>query len=422
MNNINITNGVNFHSIIDDRFKTNKISIHFIQKISRETVTTNALIPQILRKGYKGCENFTMFNRELEELYGASVTAYVSKVGDYHDLTLSITTLDDKFALENEEISKKAAEILIKMAFSPIVEGDGFSEKDVKLEKASLIDTIQAELNEKRVYAVNQMTRLMLKDSPAGIPTNGFIEDIESITPQSAKKQYDNIIKNAKIEIMYVGCGGDANAVDVFKDAFANISRDYKDLAPTEEYKSTTESLKEKTERIEVNQSKLVMGFSSGVSYEDDDVYAMRLACTILGGTTSSKFFLNVREKLQLCYYCAARFNSAKGIVSIDSGIENDKVETAKVAILNEIEDMKKGNFTDDDMKFALLSIKNSLSSVFESKYSIESYFLNQIIFNKNNTPEMEKDIFDKITRDEVIAVAQKIKIDTVYLLTGKEV
>ena len=141
----------------------------------------------------------------------------------------------------------------------------------------------------------------------------------------------------------------------------------------------------------------------------------------ILGGTTSSKLFVNVREKLSLCYYCISRYDLYKGILLIDSGVENINIEKARAEILAQLEAICKGDFTEEEQRSALLSLKNSYNSVYESDSSIEGYYFGQILKKTRFTPEMEKEKLEKVTREEIIQVAKKIKLDTVYLLTGKE-
>ncbi len=421
LKSIEIANGVNFNTIIDKRFKTNRISINFVTELRADTVTVNALIPQLLKKGFEGCETYTELNRKLEELYGAYVNADVQKKGDYQILTLCITGIDDRFSLENESIIQKTADILCNLALKPIVEDGGFSKKYVELEKNSLIDSIDAELNEKRIYALNNAIRLMCKDEPYGLPMYGFKDKVLEITPQSAKEQYDNILKTAKIEIMFTGCGDDTKAIDVFTNAFKSLNRDYAEI-PSITAHISAKKVTEKTENMPVSQSKLVLGFGACVTSRDMLAPAMRLMVAILGGTPSAKLFLNVREKLSLCYYCAARYDVSKGIITIDSGVENQNIQKAREEILVQLDLMKKGEFTDDEINNATLSLKNAFSSIYEHSSSIEGFYLGQILSGIQSSPDAEKLKLDSITRQEIINAANKVTLDTVYILTGNEV
>lgn len=420
LKSIEIASGVIFNTIIDKRFKTNRISINFVTELKAETVTVNALIPQLLKKGFVGCENYTQLHQKLQELYGAYIGADVQKKGDYQILSLCVTGIDDKFSLENESIIQKTADILCRMALEPITEEDGFSKQYVELEKNSLIDSIEAELNEKRIYALNNALRIMCKDEPYGLPMYGFKEKVAEITPQSAKKQYDNILKTAKIEIMFTGCGDDSSAIEVFTKAFQALDRAYSPI-PAIAAHPPSKDITEKTEIIAVSQSKMVLGFSASTTSKDILAPAMRLMVAILGGTPSAKLFLNVREKLSLCYYCAARYDIAKGIITIDSGVENQNIQKARDEILVQLDLMKSGDFTDDEISNAALSLKNAFSSVYEHASSIENFYLGQILSGLQSSPDAEKLKLDSITRQDIIDAANKVSLDTVYILTGSE-
>lgn len=421
LKSIEISSGVNFNAITDKRFKTNRISINFVTKLDKKLVTTNALIPQLLKKGYEGCNNFTELNRKLENLYGAFINADVQKKGDYQILTLCITGIDDRFSLENESIIQKMSEILCNMAFKPIIKDGGFPKEQVDLEKNYLMDSIDAELNEKRLYAINNAINLMCKDEPYGLPVHGFKDKVSDITPKSAKEQYDKVIKTSRIEIIFSGCGDDSKALGVFKEAISTVSRKYLEIEPIKVHPANAK-VNEDTEIMKVSQSKMVLGFSSGVTIKDMQAPAMRLMVAVLGGTPSAKLFVNVREKLSLCYYCAAHYDITKGIVLIDSGVENKNIKKAKEEIIVQLNLIKNGEFTDDEISNATLALKNAFSSVYEHLSSIESFYLGQILSGINSSPDAEKLKLDSITRQDIINAANKVNLDTVYVLTGNEV
>ena len=362
-----IGEGITFSSVTDKRFKTNRLSIHFITELKKDTVTVNALIPQVLKKGFKGCENFTLLNQRLQDLYGAYVEGDIQKRGDDQIMTLCITAIDDKFALNQEPVTARAADILCGMALHPLIEESGFNEKYVKLEKNALIDTIQAEMNEKRSYAINAMTAAMCEGEPYGLPKYGFEDAVGQITPRSAKEQYDDLIRSARIEVMFTGCGDGESAFAVFQDAFRNVERQYHPLPKITPHAvpAAGEAVRRKTEHMSVNQSKMVLGFGTGTGAGEETVPANRLMAAVLGGTPSSKLFVNVREKLSLCYYCAARYDTYKGLLIIDSGVENQNIEKAEKEILAQLDAVRQGDFTEEEYTSALLSLKNAYSGVY---------------------------------------------------------
>lgn len=421
LKSVEIAKGVNFNSVVDERFKTNRISINFITMLDAEKATINAIVPNILKKGHKESPNFTSFNQELENLYGAFVAGYVQKVGDYQVLSLAVTSIDDKFSLENENITKSVSEILCKMALQPILENDVFVAKEIALEKTSLIDMIESEVNEKRVYAINNLIKLMCEGEPFGVPKYGYVEKVEAITPETAKQAYDKLVKNAKIEIMFTGCGDENSAIDVFKNAFSTVAREYETL-PKISIHNKLMGNKEKEDKLAVSQSKMVLGFANNLSADDTMVTANKLMIALFGGTPSSKLFVNVREKLSLCYYCAARYDRFKGIMMVDCGVENQNIQKAREEILRQLDCIKNGEITDDEINSATLSLKNALNSVYDSDSAIENWYIGQVLSGTNISPIMEAEKLANIKKTDIIDSANKFTLDAVYVLTGNGV
>lgn len=415
-----LADGVTFSSVIDGRFKTNRISVNLVTRLSRETVTINALIPQVLKKGYSGCEDMTELNQRLQELYGACVDADVQKRGDYQILSLSITTIDDKFALHGEPIAAKAAEIVCDMALHPLEEDGGFRAQYVEIEKEDLIDTIEAEINEKRGYAINSLIREMCAAEPFGLPKYGFREQVAPITPAAALAHYRELLRTSRIEILFTGCGDADGACQVFEAAFLALPRAYAPLPAIKPHEAAGQ-LTRKTENLAVSQSKLVLGFSCGIPADGEAVPAYRLMAAILGGTPSSKLFLNVREKLSLCYYCAARYDTYKGLLIIDSGVENENIEKAEKEILAQLQAIREGDVSDGEYKSALLSLQNAYSTIYESDTTVESFYLGQLLTGLDSTPEAEKERLSKLCKADIVAAAKGVQYDMAYLLTGKE-
>ena len=416
-----IANGVCFSSVVDPRFKTNRISLNLITGLDKDTVTVNALIPQVLRKGFRGCEDFTELNQRLQELYGAYLDADVQKRGDHQILSFAITTMDDRFALHGEPIAAQAAEILCDLALHPLEEDGGFRAKYVDLEKTALIDTIEAEINEKRIYAINSLAREMCGGEPYGIPKYGYRERVGEITPASALEQYHSLLRTARVEILFIGCGDPEAACQVFEDAFRNLERDCASGGPSKPHPPIEGEPRRKTEQMTVAQSKLVLGFAAGIPADDARVPALRLMTAVLGGTPPSKLFLNLREKLSLCYYCIARYDAYKSLVIVDCGIEHPNARRAEEEILVQLREIQNGNISDKEYSSALLSLKNAYATVYESDSGIENFYLGQLLIGEESTPEQEREKLDSLTREDLVEAANLLKCDTVYLLTGKE-
>lgn len=417
----NIGEGILFASIKDGRFKTNRISVHLVTELKQETVTVNALIPQILKDGFQGCETFTKLGRKLEDLYGASIDADVQKRGDRQVLTVSITSIDDRYSLHGEEVNRQTAQILCDMLLHPLVEQEGFSKAYTDLEKKLLADTIDAEINEKRSYAISHMLRHLCANEPYGLPKYGWKERLSAITPQSAYLQYRQLLAEAPIYIQFTGSGEEKTACAVFREAFATVGRRYTENPSTRVHPLSEAPVAELVERMDVGQSKMVLGFGCGFGTGDPRIPAMRLMTAVLGGTPHSKLFLNVREKRSLCYYCVSVMEASKGILLIDCGIEHANIEAARQEILFQLQEMQKGNISQEEIQNALLSLQNSYATIYEYDSAIESFYLGQLLAGRSATPEEESRRLLSVTKEDIQAAANAVKLETVFVLTGKE-
>ena len=415
-----LSEGVYFSSVTDDKFKHNRITANFILPLNKNTVTNNAVVPFILRKGYRECPDFTKLNRELNRLYGASLSCDISKFGAYQVLDISIYGVDDRYTLEKESIVQKCAQMLSKVLLDQHFENGLLPQKDVELEKQYLIDTIESQINDKRIFALNRCKTIMCEGESLAVEKYGYIEDAKKITSASATEAYKNILKTAQVEIMFVGCGNPDAAKQVFKQAFSSVER-----FPISIKKPTTKTkadeIKEVTDEMDVSQSKLVMGFRCGEINSMKEFYAVRTMAALFGGTPNSRLFTYVREKLSLCYYCAARFDRMTGLMMVDSGVNKENKQKAYDEILNQLEVIKNGDFSDDELIATRLAMKNSLQGVTDSLGAIEEWYMAQIMSGTDIAPGKEAEALDNVTKEDVIAAAKKVTLDTVYFLTGKE-
>ncbi|MEG0839620.1 MAG: pitrilysin family protein [Hydrogenoanaerobacterium sp.] len=415
-----LCNGVFWSTVTDAKFKSNRISCNLVLPLCEETVSDTAIVPFILRKRFCECPDFTRLNERLCELYGASLDADVRKYGAYQILNVSIQTLDDRYTIDGEAITEKCAELAAGLLLSPYFVDGVFDEEDFKLEKQSLIDTIESEINDKRDYAVSRCRELLFKGEAFGIKRYGTKEQAEKITPKSATAAYHSAIKNASVEILFVGCGSQEPAKKIFKQRFEALERT--PFVRTEaSVKAARGQLMQQTDYMELSQSKLVLGFRTGDIKAGEDANAAKLMSALYGGTPFSRLFLNVREKESLCYYCAARLDKPTGSMLVDSGVEAKNKEKAQKEILKQLEVMKNGEFTAEELDNTKLALVNALKSSTDTLGGVESWYLTQILAGTDESPAQNAKEIAKVTREQIMHAAQGIKLDTVYFLTSKE-
>lgn len=414
-----IADGTMFSSVADSRFKTNLLTVNLILPTARETVTENALLPLVLEKCWEEAPTNRAFSRQLNRLYGASVDCASARIGGASALSLSFSAIDSAYALAGENMLAEGARILLGLLFRPVLQNGLLEEENLALQKQYLADTILADINEKRSYALGQTLQRMFEGEPCGLPRYGFLEDIEKITPAAATAAWKRILDTARVEIFHVGMGDPSGAKALFSEAFRGKQRHPLPLALFSGH-TPPASPREFREEKPVAQSKLCMGFAAGSGPATAaDLSAMRLMTAVFGGTPTSRLFVNVREKRSLCYYCAARYDRFKGALIVDSGVEHDKAEETKAAILEELEAVRRGEFTGEELDFARLSLQNTYRSVGDSAYGLESFYLGQSLLGLEETPEDQGEQIAAVTREAVCEAANRLVLDTVYLLAG---
>lgn len=423
MNNLErseIAKGVSFNFINDKRFNTGKISVYFLFPLKEETAAANALLIQVLSRSCAKYSDFQSLNKHLGRLYGANISAYTKKLGEVQLMAVSISGLDDRYTLNGEKTSADLTKLLCELIFNPKLENGAFCIDEFEQEKRQLIDAIDADYNEKRIYAINRMTQEMCKNERFGLRSYGTKESVEALTPDDIFKAWQNLLIHAKIEIMMIGSSDKISALQIFAEKFSKLDREITPFDTNVIY--DVEEIKDIKETDDVTQSKLVMGFRSGISALDkEEVPALKLMTAVLGGTPQSKFFVNVREKYSLCYYCAARCETEKGIIMIDSGIENENVDKAKKEILRQIELLQNGELTDFELTSTKMSIINSYKTLTDSVNGIDSWYACQTTAENMKSPQEAAEEINAVTAEQVINAAKKMKLDTVYLLTSKD-
>lgn len=420
MNNIinrrKIADGVYFSSITDKRYKKNLISVAFSTQLSEDTATENVIVPVLLTKCNSKLPTYKAFNNKMSRLYASGIGGTAGRQYDLQTISFGAYYLDDIYALSGEKMTGIMTDILIDCLTSPVTENGVFSEKFVELEKKTVIDNIETAINDKRSYAIERAMKTICKGEPASVCSYGTVEKAKLITPDSAYKAYRRMLETMPCEIICTGCSDFDGVAEKFAAAFEKAGRhDIENttiaLSPV---KTQTEEV---TERLTVNQSKLVLGFKS---HSDDDA-ALVLLQKIFGGTTSSKLFRNVREKMSLCYYCSVARNDLKGIMLVNSGVENENIEKTKEAVIDQLEEIKNGNFTNEDINFAEMAIKNDFKSVADSAGNVSNWYFDCIRKNDIVTPEEKLGRYLGVSKERIIAAAKSMVLDSVYVLTGNE-
>ena len=397
------------------QFKTARISVHLILPlVSAQSAALRALVPNITSRATRAYPDYTEFGKRLQELYGASVHAGVSRIGDSQILTLAASGIANRYAFGGEDVQNALAEILESIIFEPLLDEDGLFPADgFKQEQRQLIETIDSEFSDKRIYAKNRCVEIMFADEAAGVPRFGTRETLQNATREEVKKAWAEAVRHAQICQFMIGDGADGRFAERFAEKLGN-----REVWPAESaVHPAAEEVRFVTEEMQLAQSKLVMGMHVGT--EKKDRLITKLMAVIFGGTPSSKLFLNVREKQSLCYYCSARHDTPKNVIFVESGVETANLERAQEAVLAELAAMQRGEITEEEILHAKLAMCNSYNAVEDSAASIETWYLSGMLMSDMRSPEEYAAELMQITKDEIVEAANRVKLDTVYKLKG---
>lgn len=403
------------------KFKSNRIDVCFITPLDKATASDNALVFSVLPRATEKFGSTKEVRVALEQMYDLDLGTRVFKLGDAQVLDLSFSFINDRYALDGESILDGTLALLREFLLCPKKENGLFVSEYVESEKKKLIDAEMAVINNKGRYASIRMQSEMCKGEPFEISENGSVESIAAATPASVTAAYERLLSSAQIEICATGDMDENKVKAFFADMLSGIERKNIPEISTIVKREARENVNYVYEHQSVTQGKLSLGFRTGVCVTDANAYVMQVLCYVFGAGPTSKLFMNVREKLSLCYYCSASLNMQKGFMSVNSGIlfENEKKTVDE--IMHQLSDVQNGNITDAELDNAKKSIVNSYLTVFDSESSIFGFILNSIMNGKFETIEEKAAKINSVTKDEISEMAKGIKLDTYYFLCGEE-
>ncbi len=403
-----------------DKFKTKRISLSFVLPLNETDASLASILAKLLSRSTAAYPDPVALHRKLLSLYGAHFAAGVIKVGDYQLLNMSITSLADRFALQKEPLSEECTEFLCQALFRPHMKDGSFLPQDFDICQRLLIESIESTINDKRKYAISQMYKTMCKNEPFGVELGGTIETASQITSEQVVSYWENMLKTAPVVITVVGEDSPAPIYETIVKEFENIGRNPTSIHPRFQFQKPA-SVTVKEETMQLAQGKLVMGFRSDISSTQQDNLSFRMMCDIFGGAPYSKLFTVVREKMSLCYYCAARIQSQKGFICVDSGVDSSNIDAAKEGILTQLASMQAGDFDRAVIEACKMSMADSAKGVTDTPSSIEAWYLNRLFDHNLVSPEEFIEKVAAITKDDLVQAAQNVVLDTVYVLKGQE-
>ena len=413
--------GYSLTTIKTDKFKTNLISVSFQSEINRKTVTERSLLPYVLRSATEKYPSKKEINAYLESLYGASLSTTVEKRGKTHNVKFYLSLANEKFLGNREPLLEEGVELLKEVILNPLMVNGAFKDQVVEVEKRLLKEYIESIYDDKVSYALQKLVENMCKGEVFSTNSIGYVEDLSRINGQTLMSTYQQMLSDNQISITVVGDIEHEKVYEIFKNHFDFQHRSINLTVIDSEDKEINETQVIKEEQ-DISQGKLNIGYRTHTRIGDEDYLPLLVFNGMFGGYAHSKLFINVREKASLCYYCASRLDNYKGVMYVYSGIESENYEKAVKIIDEQLKDMMAGNFTEKEVELAKKSLINSkLESMDQASGMMAHEALNKLLKDPLTVEEWIKQV-NSVTAEQIVSVAKKIKEDTIFFLTGKEV
>jgi len=419
MTRVNIADGINLNIIRSDKFKTNQLKINFALPLCNKTAPLASLLPQVLRRGCEKYPTMTELNRRLEYLYAATLGGASGKCGENELITFNSSFLRNEFIPDGTDLLSLMCDMMADLIFRPHLVDGKFCAEYVEGEKKNLIDKINAEINNKGAYANKRLFDVMCKDEPYSVSHLGTVESVKATDADALTAFYRNEFSKAPVEIFFVGVCDENELTRSISEKFSPFARNASDYTKAT-VKEKVSKLTRVTEEMPVNQGKLSIGFRTGACTAKGNNEKFLVFNEIFGGSPTSKLFENVREKLSLCYYCSSRYVAPKGIMYIASGVKVGDETKAEEEILRQLDAMKNGEFSENDIAVAKMSLENSYTSCHDDADRLSNWYLTRIVTGAENTTiENVVKKINKVTKEDIIAIAETVIPDTVYFLKG---
>ena len=415
-----IAPGVELLAVPAGRFKTNELAIHLAVPMEEQMVADYALAISVVSRKGKAYPDMRALHLQLDKLYGAAISVTANKSGGCQILKMGITTLDNRFALDDEKIAEAGLELLMNLLFDPLLGEDGlFSPADIETERRVLLEKLAAEENEKRLYAVMQMQQIMFAGDPYRINPKGTKEALLAATPESVTAAWRRTLRESKMLVTVVGSTDPEAACAALRRRLEGVERAYQPM-PGPHFVARCEQVKDVRESEKIRQGKLVLGFRVDMRPGDPLAPAMRSFCDVFGGGPYSKLFMNVREKMSLCYYCSARFARHNSYIFIQCGCEEENMDKAVAEILHQLEIIQSGDCK-AELESSRIAMIDALDGVADTPNGLESWYASRLLDDDFRTPAQVAEETRGVTVEQVQACAGRLSLDTVYRLVAEK-
>lgn len=421
METVKINNNINLNYISMTKLKTTSVGVYIHRPLNRTDASYNALLPMVLKSASRLYPSREAIAEHLDNLYGATMGSAAMKIGEDHIIYFDAETISDKYTPNGEKLLSELLKLLMSVIFDPKTDDGEFDATITEQEKKNAIDKIDAVINDKRQYASLRCQSETARGTNFEIMRFGDKKTLSEITPKSLYDYYKSIINSSVIDIFICGDADINEAEKTVREYISDIDFNSASVTKTEIIKRDVAAINEVTERMDVTQGKLAMGFITNIKPGDSDSYAQTVFNSVFGAGAHSKLFNNVREKLSLAYYASSQLEKQKGMIIVNAGIEFENFEKARDEVMAQLEEIKKGNISEHEFESSINAILNTLSSYYDDQRALAAFYLSQSVAGTNVSLEDYIENIKEVTVEDVVAVAKKLQLDTVYFLNGQK-
>lgn len=421
METVKINDNINLNYISMTKLKTTSIGVYIHRPLCKEEVSHNALLPLVLKSATKELPSREKIAAALDDLYGATMGSATIKMGEDHVIYFDAETISDRFAPNGEKLVTRLLGLLMSVVFEPKVSDDAFDDTIVTQERQNAMDKIDAFVNDKRSYASSRCQQETARGTNYEILRFGDKETLKKITASDLYSHYKNIINSSVIDIYICGDADLKAAEETVRKYILGMNFKAAEICKTEILSRKITEINNVVEKMDVAQGKLAMGFLTNTKSTSKESAALAVFNSLFGAGAHSKLFNNVREKLSLAYYASSQLEKLKGLIIVNAGIEFENFQKAYNEVLVQLDEIRKGHITEHEFSSSVKTVVNTYKSYYDDQRAFAIFCVSQNVAGTNMTVgEFIKKI-EAVTVDDVIDVAKKLQLDTVYFLAGKE-
>ena len=413
--------GVFLSHLRSDKFKTACMSLTLLTQLRRESAAMNALLPYVLRRGTTRYGDMEALSRRMDELYGTAIEPVVRRVGEIHCIGFYGSFPEEAYLPGGETLLPSAVGLMADMLLDPKTRGGLLLPQYVDSEKEKLLERIRSRINDKRSYAVTRCIEEMCCYEDFAVGRFGSEAEAENINYKKLTRQYRSLLQTSPIEIFYCGRSSKKELVSCLRDVLSALPRgeiDY-DIGTDVRMNALEEKPRAVTEELDVTQGKLVIGYRLGECMEEAEPAPIFVFNCVFGGGTTSKLFMNVRERLQLCYYASSMVSLQKGLLLVASGIEFDKFEVARDEIFRQLDAIRQGDISDEELNSAKSCVASDLRAYTDSQGELEGFYLTRALEGLEYGPMELAELVEDVTKEDVMRIANSLACDMIYFLKG---